>query len=59
MVGLDEVMLTSDPVGFPLFALKANDWRDGRNFKIASPHPGRAIGAPSPKSASTFFGPAM
>lgn len=34
---VDDCTLTSDSLGRPLFALKATDWRDGRNFKVASP----------------------
>lgn len=34
---VDDCSLAADPVGRPLFSLTATDWRDGRNFKIASP----------------------
>ncbi|MCU0795673.1 MAG: hypothetical protein MUF31_07020 [Akkermansiaceae bacterium] len=34
---VDDCTLTANPAGRPLFALTATDWRDGRNFKIASP----------------------
>jgi hypothetical protein len=34
---VDDCTLSKDETGFPLHSLKAVDWRDGRNFKVASP----------------------
>nr|MCU0749118.1 hypothetical protein [Akkermansiaceae bacterium] len=34
---VDDCALTAETEGRPLFSLKATDFRDGRNFKIASP----------------------
>lgn len=34
---VDDCTLTAEPIASPLFGLKATDWRQGLNFKIASP----------------------
>ena len=34
---VDDTTLTSDSFGYPSFGLKADDWMDGRLYKVASP----------------------